>query len=283
MTVGHPMSSPADHQRERISLGLIEYLSRHTLDEDYAWTASNRAALQGRRRGAGVAAVLVLAVFGLLVYTAASQTTRNAVSEAAERGQLIKQIQARRTSVGSRQDEVNALRSTNSRLQQAYVTSSQSGSSLFTTVQRLSVLSGASKVRGQGVRVVVDDAVNAVSDRNRVLDSDLQKLVNALWESGAEAISINGQRVTNLTSIRQAGEAINVNYRPLTAPYTVLAIGNSKTIPSRFAETTHGATWFDLQRQVGLRFDMTAASSLTLPASDRLDLRYAAREKGDTP
>ncbi|MEP6815153.1 MAG: DUF881 domain-containing protein, partial [Marmoricola sp.] len=161
------------------------------------------------------------------------------------------------------------------------LSSSQSGSSLFTTVQRLSTLAGAGQVSGPGVRVVVDDAVNAASDRNRVLDSDLQKLVNALWESGAEAISVNGQRVTNLTSIRQAGQAVNVNFRPLKAPYTVLAIGNPKTIPSRFAETTHGATWFDLQRQVGLRFDMTTSDSLTLPASDRLDLRFATRVKGD--
>jgi uncharacterized protein YlxW (UPF0749 family) len=276
------MSSRAEDQRERISLGLIEYLSRHTVDEDYAWMARNRP-IASRGSGAGLAAMLVLALFALLVYTAASQTTRNAVSEEAERTQLIKQINTRRASLTSRQDQANALRSGNSRLQQAYLTSSQAGSSLFTTVQRLSALSGANRVRGQGVKVVVDDAVNATSDRNRVLDSDLQKLVNALWESGAEAISVNGQRVTNLTSIRQAGEAINVNYRPLTAPYTVLAIGNSKTMPSRFAETTHGATWFDLQRQVGLRFDMTTSSSLTLPASDRLDLRFATRVKGDTP
>jgi uncharacterized protein YlxW (UPF0749 family) len=130
--------------------------------------------------------------------------------------------------------------------------------------------------------VVVDDAPHATNDRNKVLDSDLQKLVNGLWESGAEAISINGQRVTNLSSIRQAGAAINLNYRPLTAPYTVLAIGNAKTIPSRFAETTHGATWFDLQQQVGLRFSMKPDSSLTLPAADQLSLRYATRTKEKT-
>jgi uncharacterized protein YlxW (UPF0749 family) len=273
------MSSPADQQQERISLGLIEYLSRHTLDEDYARTSRNRPV--GRGRGAGLAALVVLALFGLLVYTAASQTTRNAVSEASERTQLVQQITNRRDSLATRQHQANLLRTGNTRLQQAYVASTQSGSSLFTSVQRLSTWSGASKVSGPGVKVVVDDAVDAVSDRNRVLDSDLQKLVNALWESGAEAISIDGQRVTNLTSIRQAGEAINVNYRPLRAPYTVLAIGDPKSIPSRFAETTHGATWFDLQQQVGLRFAMTTSSSLALPASDRLDLRFATRAKGD--
>ena len=73
--------------------------------------------------------------------------------------------------------------------------------------------------------------------------------------------------------------AINVNYRPLTAPYTVLAIGDMNTLPSRFAETTHGATWFDLQQQVGLRFDMKTDRTLVLPAADQLSLRYATRSK----
>ena len=44
-----------------------------------------------------------------------------------------------------------------------------------------------------------------------MLDPDLQKLVNGLWAAGAEAISINGQRLTNLSAIREAGEAITVN------------------------------------------------------------------------
>ena len=59
----------------------------------------------------------------------------------------------------------------------------------------------------------------------------------------------------------------------------MLAIGNMNTLPSRFAETTHGATWFDLQQQVGLRFDMKTDRTLVLPAADQLSLRYATRPK----
>ena len=68
------------------------------------------------------------------------------------------------------------------------------------------------------MRVVADDAPGADSARNEVLDTDLQKLVNGLWEAGAEAISINGQRLTNLSTIRQAGGAITVNARSLRPP-----------------------------------------------------------------
>ena len=271
------MSSPAEQQQERIRVGLIEYLSRHTLDEDYARIARDRP---GRRSSwlATGAMLVTLAVFGVLVFTAASQTTRNASTSARDRATLIDQVNARRATVQQRNEQVRALRRENDRLDTDLL-AGQKGSRVFERAQRLSVLTGAGKVKGQGVRVVVDDAPNATSDRNKVLDSDLQKLVNGLWEAGAEAISINGQRLTNLSAIRQAGLAINVDYRPLTAPYTVLAIGNPNTLPSRFAETTHGATWFDLQQQVGLRFDMTTDRALVLPAADQLSLRYATLSK----
>ena len=275
------MSSPADQQQERISVGLIEYLSRHTLDEDYAWIARNRP---GRRSSLLVTVAMLgtLVLFGVLVFTAASQTTRNAGTADRDRSTLIDQVNARRASLQVRNDRVAALRKGNDQLETDLLAGRQTGAGTFERVRRLSVLTGAVRVEGPGVRVVVDDARNAVSDRNRVLDSDLQKLVNGLWEAGAEAISVNGQRVTNLSAIRQAGLAINVNYRPLTAPYTVLAVGNPKTLPSRFAETTHGATWFDLQQQVGLRFEMKTDRSLVLPAADAMTLRYATRAKEES-
>src|SRR5207302_160556 len=58
-----------------------------------------------------------------------------------------------------------------------------------------------------------------------VLDRDLQDVANELWHDGAEAIAINGQRLTATTTIRAAGGAILVDFRPVTAPYQVSAIG----------------------------------------------------------
>ena len=62
----------------------------------------------------------------------------------------------------------------------------------------------------------------------KVFDTDIQLLVNALWASGAEAITINESRLTTTSAIRSAGDAILVNYRPLLPPYKIAAIGDSK-------------------------------------------------------
>ena len=71
------------------------------------------------------------------------------------------------------------------------------------------------------------------SDTGRVRDRDMQRVVNGLWESGAEAISVNGQRLTALSAIRAAGDAILVDNKPLVPPYTVLAVGDGQAAEHR--------------------------------------------------
>jgi uncharacterized protein YlxW (UPF0749 family) len=89
-----------------------------------------------------------------------------------------------------------------------------------------------SALAGPGLRVTIDDAPGAGSGSlNRVLDRDLQLIVNALWKMGATGIAINGQRLTGVTAIRAAGEAILVDYRPLVPPYAIEAIGTSSPEP----------------------------------------------------
>ena len=84
--------------------------------------------------------------------------------------------------------------------------------------------------RGQGWRsrcrtVHLQPAGDGGPDLARVLDTDIQLVVNGLFASGAEAVAVNGQRITVLSPIRSAGEAVLVGFRPLTPPYTVTAVG----------------------------------------------------------
>ena len=219
--------------------------------------------------------MVILGLFGLLIATAAVQTSRNAVAEEGGRKELVSQIKARRADVDATRDRIVSARREVERLQTQYLDATAEGRAVSTRLDRLGVGTGRLAVEGPGVKVVVDDAPDATSSQQEVLDKDLQKLVNALWESGAEAISVNGQRLTNLSAIRHAGSAITVNYRSLARPYVVSVIGDPDSIPARFVETDHGAEWLDLQAAYGLQFDLTTEETLTLPAANRLDLRYA--------
>ncbi len=265
-------------------MGLLDYLTTHALDEDYAFVSERKEhaddgpdPTSGRRR-IGVVGALVMVLFAVLVVTAAVQTSRNSLTDERERRDLVAEVDQARDQLDGDRVRLAALQRDVNRLQSRQLSSDTSAQGLLDQIDLLGIRAGTVPVRGPGVRVVADDAPGADSARNEVLDSDLQKLVNGLWEAGAEAISLNGQRLTNLSTIRLAGEAITVNARSLRRPYVVSAIGNKDTLPARFAETSSGQAWLDLQQQVGLRLKITPVSSLRLPAAE-VSLRYANQKE----
>jgi len=262
---------------DQVTMGLLAYLTAHAVDEDYAEVAARRSAapVARSRRPIGTAGAVVLAIFAVLAVTAAVQTSQDSVSQERERRALIGQVKARKASVDADRRTVTRLRAETSRLESEQVRNSQASTGLLAQLNLLRLRSGTSVVRGPGVEITADDAKDAASDRERVLDIDLQKIVNALWRAGAEAISVNGQRLTVLSAIRHGGEAITVNFQRLSRPYRILAIGDRDALPFGFAESTSGQEWLDTQRQYGLRFDMHAVGSLRLPAAEVPTLRYA--------
>jgi uncharacterized protein YlxW (UPF0749 family) len=150
-------------------------------------------------------------------------------------------------------------------------------------------------VHGPGVKLVVDDAKEATtggngdpretsgfSDTGRVRDRDMQRVVNGLWESGAEAIAINGQRLTALSAIRAAGDAILVDNRPLVPPYTVLAVGDGERLSSGFQNSADGLYLHALQENYGIRTGISTESDVRLPAAPSVIVRTAqpSTEKG---
>lgn len=261
---------------DQVTMGLLQYLNAHTLDEDYAVAARRRAGEPASGSGrVRVLAALVLAAFGVVVVTAAAQTSR-ATAESGERRSLITQVKERRDHLSDDRKRVLILQRETERLESQLLTRGGVGADVFKERELLGVRNGNIAVTGPGVRITVDNAPDAADDeRKRVLDTDLQHVANGLWEAGAEAISINGERLGNLSAIRHAGDAITVNFRAISPPYKVDAIGDPDRLPARFGDTTSGQTWLDLQREIGLSFRMRVMDELELPAAPDRPLRYA--------
>ncbi len=278
-----PPSSARDSDGRAIppqaSMGLLNYITAHSLDEDYAHVAEQKARASGPsgagRRDIHGASLVALVLFGLLVTTAGIQTARNEPARTASRDSLVAQAQNRRDDLDQARQTVLRLRREVSRAQASALDASEAGRTLQDQLTQLGAVTGAVAVTGPGVKIVVDDNPDPSTSRQVVLDKDLQILVNGLWNAGAEAVSINGQRVTNLTSIRVAGEAITVNLRSLTRPYVVNAIGDPDQLPARFVESPAGTWWLNLKSVYGLQFTMTREESLTVPAAPPITLRHA--------
>lgn len=265
---------------ERVTMGLLPYLNAHALDEDYAEAAQRRESVGGprERRRVGRMGAVAVAAFALLAVTAALQTSQNSASEERDRQALVDQVTAGRDALAADRRQLARLEVATRAMAAELLRASNDSNGVAGRLELLQMRAGTSPVVGPGVEVVVDDAPSPQSDKNKVLDTDLQKLVNGLWQSGAEAISINGERLTALSAIRYAGNAITVNETSLNRPYRVRAIGDPAKLPQRFADTTSGQTWLDLEQQFGLRFAMRTRDSLRLPGAEVPVLRYVDDE-----
>ena len=72
-----------------------------------------------------------------------------------------------------------------------------------------------------------------------------------------------------------AGSAITVNYRSLTRPYRIEAIGDPRTLQARFAQTPGGAWWQGLRDNYGMKYEVSGATQLRLAADPGLTVSYA--------
>jgi uncharacterized protein YlxW (UPF0749 family) len=262
-----------DDLPEHVTAPLLTVLTQRSLDEDYQHVADARragAAPSSSRKGAAV----VVALFGLLIVTAAVQTSRDAATEQRGREELVSQINGRRDDLADLEQTITNLRAENAQLTESLGDLAGDEQRASNRADELGARTGFRPVTGEGVRIRVDDSPDGSKD-GRVRDEDLATLVDGLWAAGAEAISINGNRLTNVSPIRNVGGAIHIKSRPLRAPYTVLAVGDRDTLQARFAESSAGVAWFNLVASFGLDFSMTNASSLQLPGAGSPMLRSA--------
>lgn len=276
MTAGARATARPDHGTAYT--GLLTEIMSSTLDADYQ-AAADRARELGRPRRPPqrTAAALVVLLFGMMLAVSALRTQQLRPATAAERSQLVAQIHAREDRLDALHSQVSALEVDVAAVQTRAADRREIQRRTDAAVTSLAAVTGAGAVTGPGVRVVVSDAPGAVGSPSGgvILDSDLQALVNALWTAGAEAISINGNRLTSLTAIRFAGRAITVDYHSLRSPYVVEAVGDPQTLPARLLETPGGQAWLGLQQNFGIGFDTQPVDSLVLPADPILELHHA--------
>jgi uncharacterized protein YlxW (UPF0749 family) len=276
---------------EHVTLPLLTLITRNSLDEDYLHVADRKAAeggLPARQPSPRRRAAVVAGVFGVLIVTAGVQTSRNAETTQAGREQLVAQIDDRSAEVRDQQRRISNLREVNSSLDAALGNVAISEGEAQARLLRVQGITGHAPVRGPGVRIEIDNSPDGDPD-GLVRDEDLAILVDGLWAAGADAVSINGQRLTVLTPIRSIGRAVHVATIPIRAPYTVLAVGNPETLQADFAQTQHGVLWFNLRQNFGFEFEMRNADSLSLPGRPTPQLRaaeaaeLAPTDKGDPP
>lgn len=295
-----PQPTPGEdrYKRPDASMSLLVNIMDHSLDEGYAEATARRAvrgeeSVISRHPGARLLVALGVGLIAVVVTMAAMQVRATAPQAEKERRDLIDRIHAREAEADALQTEVEALRDQVDAIQDRNLTPGE-----VKRAEQLAMTTGADPVEGPGVKIVVDDAQQS-GDKDgankdpraqaealangRVLDRDLQRVVNGLWAVGAEAIGINGQRLTALSAIRAAGASILVDNRPLSPPYTVLAIGDAKRMQVDFQVGADGRYLHQLTQQYGIRATIGTQKKIKLPAAIGITLRVAQPEGAIPP
>ena len=254
---------------EHVTTPLLTLITRRSMDEDYAHVAEKRAAAGAPSTGSPRPhwiSMVTVGVLGLMMAVVAVQTDRRAEVDELSRAALIDQIELRSERVASLQARVGELTGT---IRASVVKASDADGQLETldaNVSRLEVRTGFSAVRGQGIRITVDNEPG-VDVNNEVRDEDLAYLVDGLWTAGAEAIAINDQRLNLLGGIRNTSRAIHVNGRPVNAPYVISVIGDNDTLQARLLQSSQGQAWFALVNTLEFRYASEIVEDIRLPAA----------------
>ncbi|CAM4467516.1 hypothetical protein MB901379_02497 [Mycobacterium basiliense] len=277
---------------ERIPVpSLLRALLSEHLDPGYAAAAARRAQTAeprgGRARAFGwlwqaLAATLVAAVFAAAVAQARSVApgvhaaqqllTTSVRSTQAAAAKLARQ----RTALSAQVDDVRRLA----------LADDAEGQRLLTGLDALSLAGASTPVIGPGLTVTVTDPGVSpnLSDASKqrvsgsqqiILDRDLQLVVNSLWASGAEAISVDDSRIGPNVTIRQAGGAILVDNNPISSPYTILAVGPPHAMQDVFDRSPgmRRLKLLEISYGVGVRVDV--GDGLALPAGSNRDVKFA--------
>ncbi|MEU4381709.1 DUF881 domain-containing protein [Micromonospora echinofusca] len=264
-------------------------LFRNPLDPGYADAAARRRErqtppAQWRRWSARSVTLVVALLLGFLFAVAYRQTLEAEPGRSQARSGLVEQIKQRETETDRLSVRADELRAEVARQRAAAL-----GGSEAARLHNLEAGTGLGRVRGDGVVVRLADApqnqdavTGADVGPSRVIYSDLQGVANDLWAAGAEAIAINGQRLTAMSTIRSAGQAILVDFRPVTGPYEVSAIGPG-SMRDRYEDSRSALTMRKVAEDTGLSFGVREAEDLTLPAAPDPRLRYAQPSVSPTP
>jgi uncharacterized protein YlxW (UPF0749 family) len=265
-----------DTVTDRVNTPLLTLITQQSLDEDYRLAAERHAGDPGRRERPHRYGAVVVAVFGILVTVAALQTREGQDVRTASRATLIAQIDQGRDDLAELQRRIVRLRELDVGLQSQLEDVTSQELAAEARQQRLATLTGFGAVTGPGVRITVDDA----PDGTLVRDRYLRPLVNGLWEAGAEAIAVNGNRLTARSAIRNSGIAIRVNNRSLSPPYVVTAIGNKNTLQADLMQTTSGLLFRNIAEQLGFPWTMDNVDQLNLPAAPSRVARLRSAVQG---
>ena len=204
--------------------------------------------LKKQRKTALIVFSVIFVIFGIFITTQTIAAIDNAKKEALLQSETISRYEKQ---IDSLEEEVAALSGEISDMEIEYddkmTQLAENDNDFFrilefynSSISKYGFYAGTRDVTGKGIEISIDDGNptnGTVSNYLLVHDSTLLNIINALRDSGAQAISVNGERIVADTEIICMGTGIKVNDKKIFAPFYIKAIGNSDVLYSEFVSS----------------------------------------------
>lgn len=287
-----PQAGRSERHERRPTLiplpSLLRSLLTEHLDPGYAAAAAERTRTGRPRRRLtdrawqALAALLIAAVFAAAVAQARSTAPGVNAAQQVLAGS-VRSAEGTTERLTHRRDDLSAQVDD---IQRRQLRDDTLGRDLLSGLDALSLAAGTTAVIGPGLTVTVTDPGmgRGLSDvanqrvpgsRQIILDRDLQLVVNSLWASGAEAISVGGVRMGPNVTIRQAGGAILVDNHPISSPYAILAIGAPNSMRDTFDHSGGLQRLRLLEASYGVGVSVSGGDGLSVPAGPVREVKFA--------
>lgn len=280
-----PPLAPPD-ERSLASARLLIDLFTNTLDPGYAAAAKRRDPDAPRPQWERPAAAVGCLLIGFLLVVAYIHTNRGAPEAQKVHDRLVNRV---RSAEHDANDLAKQLSRAESDLAAEQAKELPASGAIAQNLERVQQAAGQVPVHGPGLVVTLREppAPTASAAGGRVgttpigstfilTDRDVRAVVNQLWNDGAEAIAVNDIRLTPTSAIRFAGQAVLVDFQPITSPYRIEAIGKADDLSVSFAESAVASRYQTLSGADNIGFTFTESNSLSLPASGAVTPRYAS-------
>ncbi len=277
--------SAAASRASAIPAQLLVDLVTNPLDPGYAAAARRRGATPARRWYDGPAVAIGCLLIGFVLVVAYAQAHRSAPEATKVKNNLADRVRSAQHDNDQLSGELDSL---GGQLATARQHALSGADPVQRTIAAAQLAAGQVAVTGPGLQVTLRDAAQPaastpvvrpgtvpIAQTQSLSDRDIQSVVNELWAAGAEAISVNDIRLTPTAAIRFAGNAVLVDFQPITSPYQIRAIGDPDVLETQFAASAVASRYQTLISAEGIGFSFATHKKLELPAGTPVTLRYA--------
>lgn len=259
-------NDPDDVRPDDASVDIDEDRSQATTDPSIQDVRSDSR----HPRLARSASVIVMALAGLMMTTAATNSRGHDLRPERDTD-MATLVRSQASHNAALQKEAAGLRAQVEDLSKANQTPGVT-SSVISSASALAPSVGLEAVSGKALRVTLDDAPLSENpdgvDANMLVvhQQDIQMVVNTLWSGGAEAMTIQGQRVISTTAVKCVGNTVVLHGVAYAPPYVIEAIGDLNAMQKALDTSEAVRIYKEYVSAYQLAWSVERAGQVTMPA-----------------